>query len=194
MTLNDIIHRVKAKLLPQIPDEDFAPMVAQQMFPAIEELARTCASNSSLRHYFLTSPSSVTATLDADGVADLSSLITTNKIILDCLKYGEIYPPVSDLYSTQPFKLIEGEGQGKLSGMLDSLIQKAWIEGTSLKTKSPDNNITPMTGTITFRVPFIPDLDEIQSPLEGMLADILVRRLGGINAGREVDASEGTED
>ena len=180
MQLNDLVQRVKAIIQPHdIAEDDFAFMVSQESFAALEKLARQIAVSPRLRHFFLTEPTTVTLTLASDGTVDISSLLTTNRVLLDCLWYGEIFPPVNDLYPTQPFRLVENRQQGLLTGMLDSLVLKAWMEGTTLHTKSPSNNVEPLVGSISFRVPYVPTLDQVPANLEGMVVDNVVRRFRG---------------
>lgn len=132
---------------------------------ALRQLAYDVARDSQLRNWLLTDPDTATATLDADGVADLSALITAPRILLECLQYGEIRPPVDANYSTQPFRMIENSGMGLLAGNYDSLVYKCWLEGTSLFTKSGDGNATPLVGDISFRVPYWPTIAQLPNAL-----------------------------
>jgi len=180
MLLNDLEQRVKNRLQPEgIAEDDLAFVIGQETFPALEQLARECARDPSQRHFFLTSPASVTAVLDGTGAADLSSLVTNNGILIDCLQYGEVFPPVSDAYPTQPFRIIENRQQALLSGMLDGLVLKAWREGNLLKTKSPSNNVEPLSGSVSFKVPRVPTLAEVPATLEGRVVDLVAERLSG---------------
>lgn len=143
------------------PDGDelrYIPLVD----PAIRHLAFEVAANSQLRHWLLTDPANTTVTL-ANGVANLTTLIANPRIILECLKYGTIRPPVSSAYPTQPFRMINNEGQGQLKGMFDALQPKCWLEGAYLHTK----NIAGMrmAGTITLEVPYWPSLAQLPESL-----------------------------
>lgn len=122
--------------------------------PALRQLSYDVAKDPSLRHWLLTDPGTTTVTLDADGVADLTDLIDDPRILLDCLDLGDIYPPVNVNYSTQPFRLVDSFGQFQLPGNYDSLVLKATLDGFKLRTKSPDNNATPLVGVISLQVPF----------------------------------------
>lgn len=186
MTINDLVERVKAILHPLATDENFAWRVGQESFVALEELGRACAKDSNLRNYFLTDPATTTATLDSEGTANLASLVSSQNILLDCLQYGDIIPP-SGYPSTQPMRVIANHSQGRIAGGLDALVYKCWLEGTYLNTKSPDNNVTALSGNISLRVPYVPNLSQISGEvLTGMLVDILVRRMNG----KVVTASE----
>jgi len=48
------------------------------------------AADPNLRNWLLTNPATTTVALDANGVANLTALIATPRILLECLKYGEI--------------------------------------------------------------------------------------------------------
>lgn len=138
--------------------------------PALRRLAYDVAKDPSLRDWMLTDPTTTTVTLDANGAADLAPLILSPRILLDCLKYGDIYPPVDPNYPTQPFRLVENAGQGLLSGAYDALVLKAWIDGTTLRTKPPDN-ATPLVGDISFRVPYWATLPQLEESLVQKLVD-----------------------
>jgi len=145
----------------------FQPLVN----PGLRRLAYDVAKDPNLRSWLLTDPATTTAVLDANGVADLAPLITSPRILLEALKYGDIYPPVDPNYPTQPFRLMENTGQGLLSGAYDALILKAWVNGTKLQTKSADNNATPVVGTISFQTPYWPTLLQTPEPLIEKLVD-----------------------
>lgn len=138
---------------------------------ALRQLAYDVARDSSLRHWLMTDPATTTATLDGDGAADLTTLIADPRILLECLQYGNIFPPVNEAlgYSTQPFRLIDNTGQMQLAGNYDALVFKATLDGFSLKTKSADNNATPLAGTISFEVSYWPTL--------ALLPEALVQKL-----------------
>lgn len=184
MKLNDLIQRVRSH--PGLPsgmsamgDDDFAFAVGQLVFPVLNDLCEHVAADRNKRHYIFTDPLSVVATLDGSGNADLSTLITGNGILLESLKYGNIFPPVASGI-TQPFRMLDNAGQGQLSGAYDALILKCWLEGTVLHTKSQDNNATPLVGDISFEVPHVPGLDALNVQLEDELVDRVVLRLRGI--------------
>lgn len=152
--------------LPEGGELAFMPLVD----PALRRLAYDVAKDPSLRDWMLTDPTSAIATLDANGVADLSPLIVSPRILLECLSYGDIYPPVDPSYPTLPFRMVES-GHLQLAGAYDALVLKCSLNGTSLHTKSPDNNATPLVGDISFQVPFWATLPQLAEPLVQKLVD-----------------------
>lgn len=133
--------------------------------PALRQLAYDVARDPSLRDWLLTDPATATATLDANGVADLEDLIEDPRILIECLSLGDIYPPIADGYPTQPFRLINNVGALQLSGGYDALVLKAAVSGHTLETKSPDGNVTPLAGDISFSVPYWPTLTQLPEML-----------------------------
>ena len=134
---------------------------------ALRQLAYDVARDPGLRQWLMTDPATTTATLDGDGVADLTALIASPRILLECLQYGNIFPPVNVAlgYSTQPLRLIDNTGQILLAGNYDALVFKATLDGVNLKTKSADNNATPLAGTISLEVPYWPTIAQLPNSL-----------------------------
>lgn len=132
---------------------------------ALRQLAYDVAKDPSLRQWLMTDPSTTTATLDADGVADLTALIADPRILLECIGFGDVFPPVDPNYSTQPFRLVDNIGQLQLAGCYDALVLKATVDGFKFKTKSGDANATPLVGDISFAVPFWPRLSDLPESL-----------------------------
>ena len=158
---SDIAEMVRRRFnLPEGDELRFIPLVDS----ALRQLAYDVAKDPSLRAWLMTDPSFTTASLSAAGVADLTALVASPRILLECLQYGEITPPAA-YASDQPFRMIDNSGQGQLAGAYDALVYKAWVEGDNLFTKSPDNNVTPLTGTIAFRVPYWPTISQLPEPL-----------------------------
>lgn len=160
LTHNDIGEMVRRRF--NGPPEDvlrYVPLVDS----ALRDLAYEVAANHQMRHWLLTDPASTTVALDANGVADLSPLITSPRILLECLKYGNIFPPVNTAYPTQPFRMIDNPGQGLVKGMFDSLQPKCWMEGVFLHTKRVRNAF--MSGSIALEVPYWPTLAQLPEPL-----------------------------
>jgi hypothetical protein len=130
-------------------------------------LLRTCrkaAARPSLRHLVWTDPASVTAALDGSGVADLSSLVATNRVQLDLLKYGEIRHPDY----AHPLRLIES-ATGGFAGSLDSLFPKCWLKGQKLSTRVSGE--AALAGSLSLAVPFwqtLAQLDESLVEMEGV--------------------------
>src|ERR1043165_4681359 len=60
---------------------------------ALNTLAIKVAGDYKLRDWLRTDPSSTTATLDAEGECDLSPIIAANNILIEYLRYGNIYHP-----------------------------------------------------------------------------------------------------
>lgn len=178
ITTNDVCARVRARLKKLIPVDDVPRvdvLIADQIRPALEALARKVAYDSKKRPQLLTDPATTTVVLDANGVADLSVLVTGSHILLECLRYGEIYPPVVSGNSTLPLRMVDNSGQGQVKGMFDRLQFKCWLVGEKLHTKSP--NSTALAGAISLAVPRVPDLPDLPFSLEGELIDILVKRV-----------------
>jgi hypothetical protein len=135
---------------------------------ALRALAYEVGSNPNLNNWLQTDRATTTVTLDAAGVADLTALIASPRIILECLPYGDIFPPAAYL-NTQPFRLVENLGQLNLASAYDGVIFKACVTGFELFTKSADNNQTPLEGEISFSTTYWPTLAQ--------LPDALVERL-----------------
>lgn len=132
--------------------------------PALRQLSYDVARDPHLRHWLFTPRSTTTVALDANGVADLTDLIADPRILLECLRYGNIYPPAAAL-STQPMRMIDNAGQGQLQGAYDGLIYKCWLEGTDLHTRSGDGNVTPLVGDLELEVNFWPTLSQLPEAL-----------------------------
>lgn len=146
---------------PQTDELRYIPLVDS----ALRQLAYDVAKDPSLRQWLMTDPATTTATLDGDGVADLTALIASPRILLECIQYGDIFPPVDPNYSTQPFRLVENIGQLQLAGAYDALVFKATVDGFKLKTKSGDANVTPLVGDISFQVPYWPSISQLPEAL-----------------------------
>lgn len=160
-SVSDVCEMVRRRFaLPEGEEIRFQPLVD----PALRQLAYDVARDPSLRNWLLTDPATTTATLDADGVADLTNLIANPRILLECLQYGEIRPPASAI-SVQPFRMIDNQGMGQLAGAYDSLVYKCWLDGVNLHTKSGDSNVTPLVGDISFSVPYWPTIAQLPNSL-----------------------------
>lgn len=133
--------------------------------PALRQLSYDVARDPDLRHWLMTDPTTTTATLDAEGIADLTALITSPRILLECLQYGEILPPVNANYSTQPLRMIDNDGMGQLSGAYDGLVYKCWLSGTDLHTRSGNGNETPLVGDLRFSVPYWATIAQLPNAL-----------------------------
>jgi hypothetical protein len=132
---------------------------------ALRQLAYDVAKDPGMRSWLLSDPTTAIATLDANGIADLTPLIENSpRILLECLCYGDVHPDPS-WASQQPLRQVPEMGQGLLAGAYDGLIYHYWLEGYFLNTRSPDNNATPLVGTISFRTPRWPTLAELPEAL-----------------------------
>lgn len=161
-SVSDVCEMVRRRFnLPEGAELQFMPLVD----PALRALSYDVARDPALRNWLMTDPDTTTAVLDADGVADLTTLVGNPRILLECLSYGEIRPPVNVNYSTQPFRMIDNQGAGEIQGAYDSLVYKAWLDGVKLHTKSSDNNVIPLVGTISFSVPYWATLTQLPNTL-----------------------------
>jgi hypothetical protein len=134
----------------------FVPLVPAGILRTV----RKCAARPGLRHLVWTDPASTTAALDGSGVADLSTLVTSTRIQLDLLKYGEIRHAGYDF----PLRLLENSGQGAFSGSLDTLFPKCWLTGQKLSTRvSSETNLLP--GPLSLAVPYWMTLAQLPEPL-----------------------------
>lgn len=108
-------------------------------------LSRDAAKDANRRKLFLTDRDTTTVALDVDGVADLTALIASPRIIIDCLHYGEIYDPSS----VNP--LVERQ-QGTRQGNYDDIYLHYVLDGVKIRTQSADNNVTPLDGPLSLAV------------------------------------------
>lgn len=160
LTHNDIAEMVRRRF--NGPDGDvlrYVPLVDS----AIRHLAYDVAADPNLSHWLLTDPATTTAVLDANGVANLTALIANPRILLECLRYGEVMPPVNDSYPQLPLRMLDHEGQGMLKGIFDRLQGKYWLSGKFLHTKRISNAY--MAGSISFETGYWPTLDQLPEAL-----------------------------
>lgn len=163
-THESIAIRVRRRLNgPETDTLRFQPLVDV----ALRRLAYDVGISANVENWLQTDKASTTVTLDGDGVADLTDLIDDPRIILECLHYGEIYPPVASGI-TQPFRLVNNFGQLQLPSAYDPMFLRACLEGTNLITKSVDG-VTPLSGDISLSTTYWPTLAQ--------LPDSLVERL-----------------
>lgn len=142
----------------------YVPLVDE----GLRRLAYRVARDSRLRNYLLTDPVTTTATLDGNGVADLSTLLTTPRILLECLEYGQI----NHSSSSYQFQWRQSSEQGNLRGAADSLWLRCWLVGTKLYTKGLGNSV--LTGSISLAVAYVPTLAQLPELLVEMLVDEIV--------------------
>lgn len=178
-THESISVRVRRKLgLPESAALGIQPLVD----PGLRRLCYELAKDSHLRHWVMTDPATTSVTLDASGVADLTALVASPRIILEALRFGEIFPPTG-YPSTLPFRFVEHAGQGQLAGAYDALQYKCYLQGDNLYTKSPDANVTPLAGDISFRVPMWKTISQLDNSLTDRLVD-LISSLGNFSAAK----------
>jgi hypothetical protein len=152
------------------------PAAALRLIPLVSAAllltVRKAAAKTALRHLVWTDPATTTAALDGSGVGDLSTLVTTNRIQLDLLKYGEIRHSSFE----HPLRLLENSGQGAFSGSLDSLFPKCWLKGQKLSTRvANEGNL--LTGSLSFAVPYWMTLAQLPEDLVEMAGTGLVDSL-----------------
>jgi hypothetical protein len=101
-------------------------------------LSRDAAKDKDRRQNFITDRATTALTLDTAGVGDLTDLITTQRILVDCLKYGEM------VHSSNPNPLVERQ-QGSRPGNYDRMYLHYVLDGHKVRTVSSNNNATPLT-------------------------------------------------
>lgn len=178
-SLNDIIQRVKAHPMLagspfiQMAEDHFGFIISQLLFEVLNELAEEHASDINLRHYLMSDPATTTAALSGTGVADLSVLITGSGLLLGALQYGNIFHPDNSM----PLVPTGNAAAGRLPGNYDLMFLHYWLQGSNLHTRSIDNNATPLVGNLSFAVPCVPTLANINPQLVDEAVAKLVGRL-----------------
>lgn len=120
---------------------------------AIERLATMAAQDENKKFLFLT-PTTLTAPLDGAGKVDLSTIITTNKIIAEFMDRGYIWHSSS----TKPLQFIQNPEMATLGSCEDDVIFY-WMRGRVLYTRNKTPIVgTPLSGNLTLELPFIPTL------------------------------------
>lgn len=152
--------------------DEFAFAVGQLIFPCLDELSSRLGADTFKKHYGMTDPTAVTATLNGSGVADLVPLVLANGLLIEQLQSGEIK------HSSSPYPMQRQAHAGAGRGNYDKIYLHYWLEGTKLHTRSIDNN-TVLTGDISFACPRRQALDTLSSNLDNTLVDMLVARLRG---------------
>ena len=180
MKLNNLIHRVKShpgiadSEVGKLADDAFAFAVSQVIFPCLNELGEGTGLIIDKRNYVMSDPLTVTTTLDADGKAEIGTLIAEKGILLERLRFGEIKHASSEF----PLKPLSHSGEGNLPGNYDSFgFLKYWMVGTVLHTRSADSNATPLAGDLSFTVPRVSGLDDLSTQLEDDLTNCVIARL-----------------
>lgn len=126
-------------------------------------LAREVATDDR-RDLMLTDRASTVADLDADGVCDLTVLLSSSpRILLDRLEYGEIY----HTSHRDPLVWRNGKSAARLASHMDSFYLHCWLEGKKLHTVSLDANETPLANPLQleFSVPYQATLAQLSEQL-----------------------------
>jgi hypothetical protein len=140
-----------------------------------------------LRPLLLTDPTAATLTLDADGAGDLSALVTSDRILVECIQFGRIKYDAEG-YDFDLRKLEESD-HGALANALDVLFGKYWLEGTSLKTRGTDGK--PLASAeLTLAVPYWPTLAQLPESLVERLVECCIELLEENRSDYEEDGGE----
>lgn len=138
LTNADIAVLIRRRMNAPVSDRlRFSPLIDS----ALLLLSREAAKDKDRRQNFITDRETTTLDLDANGVGDLTALIASDRILLDCLRYGEMVDPSN----SNP--LVERQ-QGSRPGNYDSIYNHFVLDGTKVRTQSRDNNITPLVGPL----------------------------------------------
>lgn len=104
-------------------------------------LSREAAKDKDRRQNFITDRETTELALDGAGVGDLTTLIDTERVLLDCLRYGELVDP------SNPNPLVERQ-QGSRPGNYDAMYLHYVLDGKKIRTQSMDNNAAPLAGPL----------------------------------------------
>ncbi len=114
--------------------------------PLIEDalllLTRDAARDKDRRQNFITDKETTSLDLDANGVGDLSTLIASDRVLPECIRYAEMYDP-SNLNP-----LVQRQ-QISRPGNYDRIYLHFRLDGTKIRTQSIDNNVTPLVGPLS---------------------------------------------
>lgn len=166
LTHEHLAIQVRQKLrLPPTATLDLQPLVPV----ALNQLAVQVAGDYKKRHWLLTDPSAITATLTS-GVADLSALIASDNILIEMIRYGMVY---YNAITGQPLIWQNQVGIGRMAGPYDQLFNHVWAQGTTLQVRGP--NATALSGTLYLAIPFVASLDDLPEPLTDDLVNTLAR-------------------
>ena len=104
-------------------------------------LSREAAADKDRRQLYVTDRDTITLDLDANGVGDLTDLEADERVLVDCLRHGEMYHP------SNPNPLVERQ-QGSRPGNYDAIYLHYSLDGRKVRTQSSDNNQTPLPGSL----------------------------------------------
>jgi hypothetical protein len=165
MDIYTLTELVRAELrLPEDESPDLDDRVALVCDRALQRLVvQRVAPDKRLRPLLLTDPDTVSVAL-VSGVGDLSALVTSNRILVECLHLGRIKDPA---YSYEVRELKSAD-QGALPNALDVLFPKYWLVGTDIYTRG--SNGAGLAGPLALAVPYWPTLAQLPDVLGGLLA------------------------
>lgn len=150
--------------------DESAALDLQPLVPsALNALSVEIASNPQKRQWLLTDPSTTTATLTSNA-ADISTLVSTNGVLKDFLRYGFIY---YNSITGQALIWINQTGAGRLAGPFDSIFNHCYLQGDTLYTRGP--SVTALSGTLHFAVPYTPSLSQLPEQLVDDLVTTIVK-------------------
>lgn len=130
---------------------------------ALNNLARKVATSDMRRHLLWTDKATTTVTLDGSGKADLTTLIASKKIMLEFLKYGNIFGDNSP-YPLQP---VESSSSYLVrQGALADEYLHYYLEGTKIVTLNFGNEVSRLEGSLSLEVAYVPTLSQLPSELE----------------------------
>src|SRR6476620_12192306 len=136
--------------------DEAAALDLQPLVPgALNALGVEVAGNYKQRHWLLTDPATTSVTLTS-GSADISGLVTSSNILIDYLRYGNIY---YNALTGQPLSWINQVGVGRMPGPYDQIFNHVYQQGTTLLVRGP--NSTPLSGTLYLAVSYVPTLAQL---------------------------------
>jgi hypothetical protein len=141
---------------------------------AIERLATKSVEDEQLKHLFLLS--GVTGTLDGSGRLDLTTVLTNNKVLQKFIDRGQIY----HASSTKPMQFIQNPEMADL-GVCEDDVLLCWLRGKILYTRNFTPNVgTPLSGTITLELPYVPALSAFPIEMQMDLVSKVVELASGV--------------
>lgn len=140
-----------------------------QIDAGLNELAERIARSPQMRHWLLTPRATTTTTLDGNGIADLSTLVITNKILLNYLRFGNIYTDDPD-YPNELI-LVNSMAQLKAGTPYGGMFIRAYREGDKLHTYKAGGTLA---GNLSFVVPYVPTRAQLPNALNDDLVAVIV--------------------
>jgi len=143
------------------------PRLMTHIDAALNRLTDILANDPTKREYIMT-PRSSTSSAITSGTVDMSSLISSNGIVLEYLPMGRIYNGTSE---TTPLTFCRNVEAARTSNPVGNLFKRCWLEGTLLKTLGTDGNV--LTGSLYFNCIAVPTLSNLNSKLDSELIDVV---------------------